>query len=87
MNECVLLIPLTRSQSALIIFFLCCFLSCLFFQPPAEGESETQADADKQELTVEDEKNKHGFLILSREDSTMVGNCDLDYLCHFLLGV
>ncbi|XP_060798374.1 cleavage and polyadenylation specificity factor subunit 1 isoform X2 [Neoarius graeffei] len=41
-------------------------------QPAAEGEGETQADADKQELTVEDEKNKHGFLILSREDSTMI---------------
>ncbi|MCJ8745996.1 hypothetical protein PDJAM_G00136680 [Pangasius djambal] len=41
-------------------------------QPPAEGESETQEDAEKQELTVEDEKNKHGFLILSREDSTMI---------------
>ncbi|KAF5903677.1 cleavage and polyadenylation specificity factor subunit 1, partial [Clarias magur] len=41
-------------------------------QPPAEGESETQEDAEKQELPVEDEKNKHGFLILSREDSTMI---------------
>ncbi|XP_049332334.1 cleavage and polyadenylation specificity factor subunit 1 [Astyanax mexicanus] len=38
---------------------------------PAEGESET-AEEEKQELTVEDEKNKHGFLILSREDSTMI---------------
>lgn len=45
-------------------------------QPPAEGESEIQEDAEKQELTVEDGKNKHGFLILSREDSTMVGNGD-----------
>uniref|UniRef100_A0A8C2ECD7 Cleavage and polyadenylation specificity factor subunit 1 n=1 Tax=Cyprinus carpio TaxID=7962 RepID=A0A8C2ECD7_CYPCA len=27
---------------------------------------------EKQEPTVEDDKNKHGFLILSREDSTMV---------------
>ncbi|XP_058233141.1 cleavage and polyadenylation specificity factor subunit 1 isoform X2 [Hemibagrus wyckioides] len=41
-------------------------------QPPAEGESESQEDSEKQELTVEDEKNKHGFLILSREDSTMI---------------
>ncbi|XP_046690557.1 cleavage and polyadenylation specificity factor subunit 1 [Silurus meridionalis] len=41
-------------------------------QPPAEGESESQEDAEKHKLTVEDENNKHGFLILSREDSTMI---------------
>ncbi|XP_053531243.1 cleavage and polyadenylation specificity factor subunit 1 isoform X1 [Ictalurus punctatus] len=41
-------------------------------QPPAEGERETQEDVEKQELPVDDEKNKHGFLILSREDSTMI---------------
>uniref|UniRef100_A0AAY5EY66 RSE1/DDB1/CPSF1 second beta-propeller domain-containing protein n=1 Tax=Electrophorus electricus TaxID=8005 RepID=A0AAY5EY66_ELEEL len=40
-------------------------------QPPAEGESESP-EQEKQEPPVEDEKNKHGFLILSREDSTMV---------------
>uniref|UniRef100_A0AAR2IJ30 Cleavage and polyadenylation specificity factor subunit 1 n=1 Tax=Pygocentrus nattereri TaxID=42514 RepID=A0AAR2IJ30_PYGNA len=36
-----------------------------------EGEGE-DAEEEKQEPTVEDEKNKHGFLILSREDSTMI---------------
>ncbi|KAK2836147.1 hypothetical protein Q7C36_014016 [Tachysurus vachellii] len=41
-------------------------------QSPAEGESESQEDTEKQELIVEDDKNKHGFLILSREDSTMI---------------
>uniref|UniRef100_A0AAR2JQV9 RSE1/DDB1/CPSF1 second beta-propeller domain-containing protein n=1 Tax=Pygocentrus nattereri TaxID=42514 RepID=A0AAR2JQV9_PYGNA len=40
-------------------------------KPPAEGEGE-DAEEEKQEPTVEDEKNKHGFLILSREDSTMI---------------
>ncbi|XP_047663754.1 cleavage and polyadenylation specificity factor subunit 1 isoform X2 [Tachysurus fulvidraco] len=41
-------------------------------QAPAEDESESQEDKEKQELIVEDDKNKHGFLILSREDSTMI---------------
>ncbi|XP_030644756.1 cleavage and polyadenylation specificity factor subunit 1 [Chanos chanos] len=40
-------------------------------RPPAEGDSET-TEEEKQEPVVEDEKNKHGFLILSREDSTMI---------------
>jgi len=40
-------------------------------QSPAEGDSEGPEE-EKQEPTVEDDKNKHGFLILSREDSTMV---------------
>ncbi|KAG1947438.1 cleavage and polyadenylation specificity factor subunit [Pimephales promelas] len=38
---------------------------------PAEGDSEGPEE-EKQEPTVEDDKNKHGFLILSREDSTMI---------------
>ncbi|KAI2652583.1 Cleavage and polyadenylation specificity factor subunit 1 [Labeo rohita] len=37
---------------------------------PPEGESEGPEE-EKHEPTVEDDKNKHGFLILSREDSTM----------------
>uniref|UniRef100_A0AAY4D2M8 Cleavage and polyadenylation specificity factor subunit 1 n=1 Tax=Denticeps clupeoides TaxID=299321 RepID=A0AAY4D2M8_9TELE len=40
-------------------------------QPSADTESETP-DEEKLEATVEDDKNKHGFLILSREDSTMI---------------
>jgi len=40
-------------------------------QSPAEGDNEAPEE-EKQEPTVEDDKNKHGFLILSREDSTMV---------------
>ncbi|XP_016355179.1 cleavage and polyadenylation specificity factor subunit 1 [Sinocyclocheilus anshuiensis] len=38
---------------------------------PPEGDSEGPEE-EKQEQTVEDDKNKHGFLILSREDSTMI---------------
>ncbi|CAM4634432.1 unnamed protein product [Leuciscus chuanchicus] len=38
---------------------------------PAEGDSEGPEE-EKHEPTVEDDKNKHGFLILSREDSTMI---------------
>uniref|UniRef100_A0A3B4D4D7 Cleavage and polyadenylation specificity factor subunit 1 n=1 Tax=Pygocentrus nattereri TaxID=42514 RepID=A0A3B4D4D7_PYGNA len=38
-------------------------------EKPEKGED---AEEEKQEPTVEDEKNKHGFLILSREDSTMI---------------
>uniref|UniRef100_A0AAR2K990 Cleavage and polyadenylation specificity factor subunit 1 n=1 Tax=Pygocentrus nattereri TaxID=42514 RepID=A0AAR2K990_PYGNA len=38
----------------------------------SEEKPEKDAEEEKQEPTVEDEKNKHGFLILSREDSTMV---------------
>ncbi|XP_050992244.1 cleavage and polyadenylation specificity factor subunit 1 [Labeo rohita] len=38
---------------------------------PPEGESEGPEE-EKHEPTVEDDKNKHGFLILSREDSTMI---------------
>uniref|UniRef100_A0A8B9L6R8 Cleavage and polyadenylation specificity factor subunit 1 n=1 Tax=Astyanax mexicanus TaxID=7994 RepID=A0A8B9L6R8_ASTMX len=37
-----------------------------------KAEKSETAEEEKQELTVEDEKNKHGFLILSREDSTMI---------------
>lgn len=40
-------------------------------QPPAEDEIKSPEAAEKPALTV-DEKNKHGFLILSREDSTMI---------------
>ncbi|XP_067281871.1 cleavage and polyadenylation specificity factor subunit 1 [Pseudorasbora parva] len=38
---------------------------------PAEGDAEGPEE-EKHEPTVEDDKNKHGFLILSREDSTMI---------------
>uniref|UniRef100_A0A672N9V0 Cleavage and polyadenylation specificity factor subunit 1 n=1 Tax=Sinocyclocheilus grahami TaxID=75366 RepID=A0A672N9V0_SINGR len=38
---------------------------------PPEGDGEGPEE-EKQEQTVEDDKNKHGFLILSREDSTMI---------------
>uniref|UniRef100_A0A8C2ED32 Cleavage and polyadenylation specific factor 1 n=1 Tax=Cyprinus carpio TaxID=7962 RepID=A0A8C2ED32_CYPCA len=38
---------------------------------PPEGDGEGPEE-EKQEPTVEDDKNKHGFLILSREDSTMI---------------
>lgn len=38
---------------------------------PAEGDTEGPEE-EKHEPTVEDDKNKHGFLILSREDSTMI---------------
>ncbi|XP_076157774.1 cleavage and polyadenylation specificity factor subunit 1 [Alosa pseudoharengus] len=41
-------------------------------QPPAEEADSENAEEEKQEPTIEDEKNKHGFLILSREDSTMI---------------
>ncbi|XP_016321673.1 cleavage and polyadenylation specificity factor subunit 1-like [Sinocyclocheilus anshuiensis] len=40
-------------------------------QSPPEGDGEGPEE-EKREPTVEDDKNKHGFLILSREDSTMV---------------
>ncbi|XP_051526250.1 cleavage and polyadenylation specificity factor subunit 1-like [Myxocyprinus asiaticus] len=36
-----------------------------------EGDSESPEE-EKREAAVEDDKNKHGFLILSREDSTMI---------------
>ncbi|XP_051519107.1 cleavage and polyadenylation specificity factor subunit 1 [Myxocyprinus asiaticus] len=36
-----------------------------------EGDSESPEE-EKREPAVEDDKNKHGFLILSREDSTMI---------------
>uniref|UniRef100_A0A8C1TVS3 Cleavage and polyadenylation specificity factor subunit 1 n=1 Tax=Cyprinus carpio TaxID=7962 RepID=A0A8C1TVS3_CYPCA len=38
---------------------------------PPEGDGEGPEE-DKHEQTVADDKNKHGFLILSREDSTMI---------------
>ncbi|KAF4100149.1 cleavage and polyadenylation specificity factor subunit 1 [Onychostoma macrolepis] len=38
---------------------------------PPEGDVEGPEE-EKHEATVEDDKNKHGFLILSREDSTMI---------------
>ncbi|XP_062865337.1 cleavage and polyadenylation specificity factor subunit 1 [Trichomycterus rosablanca] len=38
---------------------------------PAEEEQEPPQE-EKQEPTVEDQNDKHGFLILSREDSTMI---------------
>ncbi|KAK2887249.1 hypothetical protein QQF64_013731 [Cirrhinus molitorella] len=38
---------------------------------PPEGEGEGLEEG-KHEPTVEDDKSKHGFLILSREDSTMI---------------
>ncbi|XP_043073522.1 cleavage and polyadenylation specificity factor subunit 1 [Puntigrus tetrazona] len=38
---------------------------------PPEGDGEGPEE-EKHEPTVEDDKNKHGFLILSREDSTMI---------------
>uniref|UniRef100_A0A673HFY3 Cleavage and polyadenylation specificity factor subunit 1-like n=1 Tax=Sinocyclocheilus rhinocerous TaxID=307959 RepID=A0A673HFY3_9TELE len=37
-----------------------------------EEKPEKGPEEEKQEQTVEDDKNKHGFLILSREDSTMI---------------
>uniref|UniRef100_A0A8C1TWD6 Cleavage and polyadenylation specificity factor subunit 1 n=1 Tax=Cyprinus carpio TaxID=7962 RepID=A0A8C1TWD6_CYPCA len=40
-------------------------------EKPEKGDGEGPEE-DKHEQTVADDKNKHGFLILSREDSTMV---------------
>uniref|UniRef100_A0A8C1EBT3 Cleavage and polyadenylation specificity factor subunit 1 n=1 Tax=Cyprinus carpio carpio TaxID=630221 RepID=A0A8C1EBT3_CYPCA len=40
-------------------------------EKPEKGDGEGPEE-EKQEPTVEDDKNKHGFLILSREDSTMI---------------
>lgn len=40
-------------------------------KPSAEGDGESPEE-EKREPTIEDDKKKHGFLILSREDSTMI---------------
>ncbi|XP_063041814.1 cleavage and polyadenylation specificity factor subunit 1 [Engraulis encrasicolus] len=41
-------------------------------QPSTEEADGENAEEEKPEPAIEDEKNKHGFLILSREDSTMI---------------
>ncbi|KAL2080282.1 hypothetical protein ACEWY4_024075 [Coilia grayii] len=41
-------------------------------QPSTEEADGENPEEEKQEPAIEDEKNKHGFLILSREDSTMI---------------
>uniref|UniRef100_A0A4W4H779 Cleavage and polyadenylation specificity factor subunit 1 n=1 Tax=Electrophorus electricus TaxID=8005 RepID=A0A4W4H779_ELEEL len=46
----------------------------------SEEKPEQSPEQEKQEPPVEDEKNKHGFLILSREDSTMVSPMGLRLL-------
>lgn len=38
-----------------------------------ENEEGTKEEEQKKETPLEDDAKKHGFLILSREDSTMVG--------------
>ncbi|KAI1901642.1 hypothetical protein AGOR_G00036500 [Albula goreensis] len=40
-------------------------------EPPPEGEGDTPEEPPT-EPSLEEDKNKHGFLILSREDSTMI---------------
>lgn len=46
-----------------------------------DEEKEKEGEEEKTEPPLEDDTKKHGFLILSREDSTMVGKC----LCFVIL--